>query len=54
MKIPNKHKLQQINFNYSSDKDFYDFMRIYRKATSELYSFLVNDNTLTPYYPLQF
>ena len=46
MKIPNKRELQQIALNHSSDIDFKDFMKIYKKCTTELYSFLVNDTTL--------
>ena len=32
--------------NHSSDIDFKDFMKIYKKCTAEPYSFLVNDTTL--------
>ena len=32
MKIPNKRQLQQIAVNHSSDTDFKDFMKIYRKC----------------------
>ena len=46
MKIPNKRELQQIALNHSSDIDFKDFMNIYKKCTTEPYSFLVNDTTL--------
>ena len=45
MKIPNKRELQQIALNHSSDIDFKDFMQIYKKCTTEPYSFLVNDTT---------
>ena len=45
MKIPNKRELQQIALNHSSDIDFKDFMNIYKKCTTEPYSFLVNDTT---------
>ena len=45
MKIPNKRELQQIALNHSSDIDFKDFMKIYKKYTAEAYSFLVNDTT---------
>ena len=45
-KIPNKRELQQIALNHLSDIDFKDFMKIYKKCTTELYSFLVNDTTL--------
>ena len=39
MKISNKRELQQITLNHSSDIDFKDFMKIYRKCTTEPYSF---------------
>ena len=46
-KIPNKREIQQIAKNHSSDISTKDFANIYRKCTDELYSFLVNDTTLT-------
>ena len=46
MKIPNKRELQQISLNHSSDIDFKDFMKIYKKCATEPYSFLVHDTTL--------
>ena len=46
MKIPNKRELQQIALNHSSDIDFKDFMKIYKKNTKEPYSSLVSDKTL--------
>ena len=54
MKIGNKRELQQIALNYSSDIDFKDFMKIYKKYTKEPYSFLVNDTTLPSDDPLRF
>ena len=54
MKILNKRKLQQIALNHSSDIDFKDFMKIYKKCTKEPYSFLVNDTTLLSSDPLRF
>ena len=54
MKIPNKRELQQIALNHSSDTDFKDFMKIYKKCTTEPYSFLVNDTTLPSHDPLSF
>ena len=54
MKIPNKRELQQIALNHLSDIDFKDFMEIYKKCTTEPYSFLVNDTTLPSYDPLRF
>ena len=46
MKIPNKRTLQQIALNHSSDIDFKDFINVYKKCTTEPYSFLINDTTL--------
>ena len=54
MKIPNKRELQQIVLNHSYDIDFKDFMKIYKKCTTEPYSFLVNDTTLPSDDPLRF
>ena len=54
MKIPNKIELQHIALNHSSDIDFQDFMKIYKKCTAEPYSFLVNDTTLPSDDPLRF
>ena len=52
MKIPNKRELQQIAVNHSSDIEFKDFMKIYKKCTAEPYFFLVNDTTLPSDDPL--
>ena len=54
VKIPNKGELQQIALNHSSDIDFKDFIKIYKKYTKEPYSFLVNDTTLPSDDPLRF
>ena len=54
MKIPNKRELQQIALNHSSDIDFKDFIKIYKKCTAEPYSFLINDATLASDNPLRF
>ena len=35
IKIPNKRELQQFAINHSSDIDFKDFVRIYKKCTAE-------------------
>ena len=53
MKIPNKRELQQIAINHSSDIDFKDFMKIYKKCIAEPYAFLVNDTTLPSDDPLR-
>ena len=54
MKIQNKRELQQIALNHSFDIGFKDFMKIYRKCTTEPYSFLANDTTLPSDDPLRF
>ena len=54
MKIPDKRELQQIAVNHSSDKDFKEFINIYKKYTEELYLSLVNDTTLSSDNPLRF
>ena len=45
MKIPDNRELQQIALNHSSDINFKDFIKIYKKYTAEPYSFLVHDAT---------
>ena len=39
MKINSKRELQNIAINHSAGIDYKDFMRIYKKCTSEPYSF---------------
>ena len=51
MKISNKRELA---LNHSSDIDFIDFMKIYKKCIVEPYAFLVNDTTLPSDDPLRF
>ena len=46
MKIPNKREFQQIALNRSLDINSKDFIKIYKKYTTEPYSFLINDVTL--------
>ena len=41
MEIPNKRELQQISLNHSSDIDFKDFIKIYKKCTTEPYSLFI-------------
>ena len=54
MKIHDKKELQHIATNYSADIDYKDFMKIYRKCTSEPYSFLNSiDNTWHADNPLR-
>ena len=54
MKTPNKRELQQTALNHSSDIDFKDFMKIYKKCTGDTYSFLVDDTTIPSDDPLNF
>ena len=54
MKIPNKRELQQIAINHSFDVNTKDFIKIYRKCTDKLYSFLIIDTTLPSNNPLRF
>ena len=54
MKIPNNRELQQISLNHSSDIDFKDFMKIFKKYTAEPHYILVNDTTLPSDDPLKF
>ena len=54
MKITNKRELQQIPLNHSTDTDLNDFIKNYKKCTTEPYSFLVNDTTLSSDDPLRF
>ena len=39
MKVLNKRELQQIALNHSSDIDFIDFMKMYKKYFAEPYYF---------------
>ena len=54
MKIHNKRELQNIATNHSADIDYKDFMNIYRKRTSDPYSFLTIDSTLPANNSLRF
>ena len=54
MKILNERELQQITLNHSSDIDFKEFIKIYKKCIAEPYSFLVYDATLASDNPLKF
>ena len=53
-KILNRRELPQIAINHSSDISTKDFDNIYREYTTEPYSFLVNDTTLSSNNPLRF
>ena len=51
-KISSQTELEQTaHLSYISNKDF---INIYRKCTSEPYSFLVDDTTLAPNNPLRY
>ena len=54
MKIPNRQELQQIALNHTSDIDFEEIKRLYRKCSQDPYSFLVIDITLPSDNPLRF
>ena len=41
MKIPNEKELQQIALNHSSDNDFNDFMKIFKKYTANIHSTII-------------
>ena len=48
MKIPKKRELQEIALNHSSDIDFKDFMKTYKKYIKEPYSFFnIYNKTMT-------
>ena len=53
-KIPNKRELQQTAQSHSQYIDFKDFIKIYRKYTAKLYSFLPNDAAPASNNPLRF
>ena len=53
MKINNR-ELLDIAIDHSADIHYNDFMKIYRKCTKELYSFLTIDTTLPASDPLRF
>ena len=52
--IYKKRELQQIAINHSADIEYKDFMNIYWKCTSETYSFLTIDTTLSSSNSLRF
>ena len=54
MKVANKRQLQQIALNHSSDSDFKNVIKIYKKCTAEPYSFLAIDTTLPSNNSLRF
>ena len=54
MKIPNKKERQEVASTHSSDIDFKDFIKFYRKCTAEAYYFSPIDATLLSANPLRF
>ena len=54
MKIHNKREIEEVATNHSADIDYKRFMKIYRKRTSEPYSFLTIDTTLSANNPLRY
>ena len=54
IKIHSKTKLQQIDINHSADIDHKDFIKIYKKCTSESYSSLTIDTILPANIYLRF
>ena len=54
MTTSNKQELQQTVTDHSPDIDSKIFTRIYRKCTTEPYSFLVNDTYFLSNNPLRF
>ena len=53
MKIHNKKELENIANNHSVYISYKNFMKIYRKCTSEPYSFLTFDTTLSAANPFR-
>ena len=54
IKIPNKGELQQTALNHSSDINFKDFVKTYKKRTAKSYFFLVNDTNVSSDNSLRF
>ena len=54
MKIPDERELRHIAVNHSSNADSKNFIKIYKRYTAELCSFLVDDTTLSSNNPLRF
>ena len=51
--LPDKRRLWEISINHSLDISTKDFTNIYRKCTTEPFSFLANDTTLASDNPLR-
>ena len=54
MKIHNKRELQNIATNHSAEIGYKGFMKVYRKCSSEPYSFLTIHIRLPADNPLRF
>ena len=54
MRISNEREFQKIAFSHSSDIDFQDIMKLYKKCTVKPYSFLFIDTTLASDNPSRF
>ena len=54
MKIHNKKELQNIVSNHSAGIYYEDYMKTYKRCTSEPYSFLTIDTTLPANKSLRF
>ena len=54
VKINNIRELKNIAFDHSSDIDYNDFKKIYRKCTREPINFLTIDTLLPASDPLRF
>ena len=46
MKINNRKELQNIEIDHSTDIDYKDFVKNYRKCTKDPYNFFTIDTTL--------
>lgn len=54
IKIQNRKELQEIDITHTSDIDFAEFKRLYRRYMAKPYSFLVLDTTLPSDNPSHF
>ena len=54
IKINSKRELRNTAMNHSSDIDYNNFLKIYRKCTNEPHSFLTNDTKLPANDPSRF
>ena len=54
MSAANRQDVQQIATNRSSDIDYKDFMKLYKKCAASPYFFIVDDTTLLTDNPFYF